>query len=943
MSATDEAGAARRAAADPFGLAALCSATLDTWRTSPTRFAEDVAAETDLVTVGYRDRLFTELAANAADAAAAAGVPGRLVIWAADDAVHVANTGAPLTADGVRSLLALRVSAKTGTTDAPHVGRFGVGFTATATVADRVEVRSTTGSIVFDRARSVRAAADAGVDVADDGVPPLLRLAWPVPDMPHDDLDTEIILHLRDGVSATALLDLARTQAADLLLELPALEQISVADAITSIRREPLSATTATVVVESRVDGRTEPRQWVESSHDGTRWLVELGPDGPLIPDPNVLCAPTPTDIELSLPARVITDLLLTPDRRHLHPDADIATAAAGYTELIAAVPASWRPELIPTHADTRNRDDGALVDAVIDELRSTTWLPAAGGELAEDETAARDLVPSRSVVFGDLTVELAEVLAPVMGDLAHPDVSERRHLARLRSVGVAEIGPADLAERLVGLDRDPTWWRALYEALSPVVTSASDVEELGALPIPRADGRMNIGARGLFVADTLDIPIRWVPTLHADARHPLVERLGAEPLSVAVALSDPALEQLIDDVDDDELAEVADEVFALLAADPSAEVPEWLSGMPIPDRDGSLRPADELLLPDSPLAAVLVDDSPFGVVADDLVRRVGPEVLRRIGVGWGFLTVVDDLPVGPDHDLPDEDEWWSSAADPPDRLVAVRDLDLVADDRWPEALTLLATDETLAPLLADRDGYTAWWLRHHAVVDGHRLGWYRSPSDEHLLGVRDALDHPYADTLAAALGGLVIESSNDANTILAHLGDPQRTITPGVAASVYGAVVRAARDGVVRASELDVPQCVRALSGDAVEAAVVADTPWILQVLAPDDAVLAGAHVDRDDADLLADILDLPTAGEEIETEVRDVGDASTAHSSEAVAFTAIRGSDLPHGEVRLHDELWVVVRRNGVRSEMRVDWWVDGRGVTHLPRRSTGHRSRP
>ena len=55
---------------DPFGTATLRSSTLDAWAASPTRLAEDAAAEADLVTVGYQDRLLTELAANAADAAA---------------------------------------------------------------------------------------------------------------------------------------------------------------------------------------------------------------------------------------------------------------------------------------------------------------------------------------------------------------------------------------------------------------------------------------------------------------------------------------------------------------------------------------------------------------------------------------------------------------------------------------------------------------------------------------------------------------------------------------------------------------------------------------------------------------------------------------------------------------------------------------------------------
>ena len=63
---------------DPFGTAALRAAVLAAWAASPTRFREDANAEEDLRLGGYADRLFVELAQNAADAARAAGVPGRL-------------------------------------------------------------------------------------------------------------------------------------------------------------------------------------------------------------------------------------------------------------------------------------------------------------------------------------------------------------------------------------------------------------------------------------------------------------------------------------------------------------------------------------------------------------------------------------------------------------------------------------------------------------------------------------------------------------------------------------------------------------------------------------------------------------------------------------------------------------------------------------------------
>src|SRR6478672_3887739 len=113
--------------ADPFGTARLRRGVLDAWATSPARFREDANAEEDLVLGGYRDRLVVELAQNAADAAARAGVPGRLALTLRERAgappvLIAANTGGPLTPQGVQSLATLRASAK----DGDSVGRFGV-------------------------------------------------------------------------------------------------------------------------------------------------------------------------------------------------------------------------------------------------------------------------------------------------------------------------------------------------------------------------------------------------------------------------------------------------------------------------------------------------------------------------------------------------------------------------------------------------------------------------------------------------------------------------------------------------------------------------------------------------------------------------------------------------------------------------------------------------
>src|SRR5215213_6040998 len=103
---------------DPFGTAAVRERVLAGWAASPARFREDANAEEDLALGGYRDRVVVELAQNAVDAAARAGVEGRLLLSLRDGALVAANTGAPLDATAVEALSTLRASAKRDDADA---------------------------------------------------------------------------------------------------------------------------------------------------------------------------------------------------------------------------------------------------------------------------------------------------------------------------------------------------------------------------------------------------------------------------------------------------------------------------------------------------------------------------------------------------------------------------------------------------------------------------------------------------------------------------------------------------------------------------------------------------------------------------------------------------------------------------------------------------------
>lgn len=257
------------AGADPFGTARLRRGVLDAWATSPARFREDANAEEDLVLGGYRDRLVVELAQNAADAAARAGVPGRLRLTLRDGVLVAANTGAPLDATGVESLSTLRASAKRDDTDSA-VGRFGVGFAAVLAVTDEPALLGRHGGVRW----SLVEARELATDIARhspglgdelrrrDGHVPLLRLPFAAEGTAPDSYDSVVILPLRDAAAEDLAERLLGGVDDALLLALPGLAEVVVEAGDGSVR-----------TIRRRVDPDAEGDVVVEDSRDGTtRW-----------------------------------------------------------------------------------------------------------------------------------------------------------------------------------------------------------------------------------------------------------------------------------------------------------------------------------------------------------------------------------------------------------------------------------------------------------------------------------------------------------------------------------------------------------------------------------------------------------------------------------------------------------------------------------------------
>ncbi|NUS43949.1 MAG: ATP-binding protein, partial [Mycobacteriaceae bacterium] len=560
-----------------------------------------------------------------------------------------------------------------------------------------------------------------------------------------------------------------------------------------------------------------------------------------------------------------------------------------------------------------------ALRAALLAELRDRPWLPTLGG----------DERPARALALPGLTEPLADLLREVIPGLVAPALADRT--AALTAAGATVIGPARLVELLAGSDRPAHWWRALYAALEPLLAEPRGAEELGALPVPLTDGRLVTGPRTVVLADLerqaqagQDVPVHWARVVHPEAAHPLLGRLGARTVTAADLLSDPALRAELED--GEQADDLADTVLRLAGqVGPAGRLPAWLGALELPDAAGGTTPADELLLPDAPLAHVLVADSPFGVVADDVVREYGAAALRSVGVGATFGLLTEPDPTGPDHDLDDEETWWDELAEDPVVLTAVRDLDLVAADRWSQTLAMLAEDPALAAALSDRHGYTAWWLRRHARIGGVPLGALRSPDDDTFAGLLDPLEHPAASMLRAVLADPADLDRVAAEALLAALGDPQRHPTPAAVVDAH----RLLAGANIVCDNVALPSMVRAASGATVEPrqALVLDQPWYVCAISPDRLVVG----DLATAPELAELLDLPLASQAVSAEVVSVGRLTTwEREPGAVLIRTVVELPCARGDLVMHETL--EIRLGGaVTGTMAVPWWVVGT-TTHL-----------
>lgn len=987
------------------------------WAASPVRFREDANAEEDYALGGYRDRVLVELAQNAADAAARAGVPGRLLFALREldggPVLVAANTGAELDAAGVQSLSTLRASSKRdgapavqgaeacepGPTGAGLVGRFGVGFSAVLAVTDEPAVLSRRGGVRFSRedthdlvTHTATTSPELAAELARrDGHVPVLRLPFAATGEPPTGYDTVVLLPVRDGAAD----DLVRRLLADLddalLLALPQLGEV---------RLEVDGAVRVLAGVDDRwfavrrtglLDARDLGDRPVEERSRTTWSLTWALPRDPSLPTRQptphraVVHAPTPTDEPLGLPGLLIASFPLDPSRRHVAPgpatDALAAQAGRAYAELVAQVvgepvgggvgatspdpgvsaETTWQIwDLVPTGLPA-GALDAAVQAAAVDALRHAAVLhPAEGGP----PVRPRDAVALAQPAGADL--DLVRALAPSVAGLIH---APRSATAVLETLGVHRMTLADLIDQLP-LGRTPGQWRELYGALAGLAGDSIQREAMASLPVPLADGRVVRGVRGVVLAEpgephgdraalTRALADLGVRTVHPDAVHPMLERLGARHLAVSDALGlaevRAAVEASLAAAEDGDLTP-SEAVLTLVEAaladglDLDEQVRTdrygWLGQLALLDAEGEIAPAAELVLPGS-AAERLLDPEVMAPVEGAVLHRWGAGTLQAVGVLADLALVrAADVDLGdqlPESlaDLPDVADWLDTvrAAVGLDALeitagevVAVRDLDAVREDAWPELLDLLARDPALrravvTPLrltvhrepdhqdTGDRvrvvqvPSWTAWWVRRELFED--RV--WADPQAQDV--VRALLEPPPMPVdgldveLRRALGGVRrlsdLDAAGTAGLLVAIADEAIRWDLP-TALQVWGHLARVTGEPAALPSRLPALRDGEVRAVDRRDVMVVDDPVWLQR-----EDLGAVLVVARGTAAALAELLDLPMAA--------DLADGRVRH--DGAVLTPV--PDAVHAVLPQAPESWWEHEQLLVDG-VEVDWWV-------------------
>ena len=528
-------------------------ASLGAYALLPSLLKEHHGIEETVLAGGYGYRQILELVQNGADAILEAqgderssSHGNRIHVVVRDSRLYVANTGAPLSQDGLGALLSSHSSPKRGN----QIGRFGLGFKSLLRLGGRIDLfTQSSGGIRFDpeRCRQELSVSFSAPEA------PGLRLAWPMEegarrgDSVLDQLAwaetivrvevqaDEILEHLRQEI---------QTFPPEFLLFFPVPTVLVLDDGEKSareIRTEPAGGDqllhdrleVSRWRVATREVSVTDARAIADATHIHARRSVPLAWAVPLEgrrEEAGRFWAFFPTHTPTSLPGILNAPWKLNSDRNAIiggeWNTALMVEAARLVADTLPSLTTTADParplDSFPRQLERKDDEAAPLVNALWDRLESAAVIPDVGGALR----SARDLYrhPRDNAELARQWQALAGTDA--LASVVHPSCLERQRSSRLNALAERLRNDDALDSRLPNLRKFDaiSWFNVAASRDAPRAIQVLDLAEAYANDckppewhtvrptlaiVPSQDGQLVTADRAVFVPAGMHVPDR--------------------------------------------------------------------------------------------------------------------------------------------------------------------------------------------------------------------------------------------------------------------------------------------------------------------------------------------------------------------------------------------------------------------------------------------------
>lgn len=635
---------------------------LSTYRADPRRAEQDANIERSITEGAYARRQLFELIQNAADAMRDAR--GRCEVLLTSSHMYVANSGTPLTPEGVETLMASHLSTKRD----DQIGRFGLGFKSVLAVTDSPMIVSRSGSLAFDREWSRTMINE---EAPQSTAFPATRLARPLDPRELSATDTElralmswaatvVILPLRSRREILA--DSVRAFPAEFLLFSSQVHRLALADRVAGSARE-ITLDRNDDETLSLADSKKRSR-WIVTStrhspshiarldggYQADRDLVAISWAAPLEGAPRGtgrFWAYFPTADETTLSGIVNAPWKLADDRESLLTGAfndELLTEVLPslVTRALPRVYERERPagviDVLPARGkEARNYADDVINGPIMDAVARTKCIPTLGGTLSHP----KQLRIHPPELEADELALWAEGCSDPDRWVSHMINSAERRAKVMRLSGLAGGSGVQIAELVK--------WIEHLVATPSVANSALAVRLVSIIISRRAHLRESVTRARVMLLDdgTLHDCRRgsvFLPGGSQQSGHDFIDPVLASDPDVAAALERLGI-QLLDDVGAlrSELSNPAirwqnvwvssrrlptseaEEVFRELLGD------QLLTKMQVQTADGAWRHPSDVYLPGPVVGAQ--DSRDRAVVVHPIFHQQDMELLRNLGV----------------------------------------------------------------------------------------------------------------------------------------------------------------------------------------------------------------------------------------------------------------------------------------------------------------------